>query len=84
VGATQCVWQWNYVSGLFFPTRSGCLFRVFLTFVLIAMHKAWPRLLARMKSNQVSVTKDKELVIASRIWFCLYLFEHQCVHRHLH
>lgn len=43
----------------------------------IAMHKAWPELLNRMKHNQISVTKDQELVIASRTWFCLYLFEHQ-------
>jgi hypothetical protein len=43
----------------------------------LSMHKAWPALLARMKANQASTTKDKELVIASRTWFCLYLFEHQ-------
>ncbi|KAJ7071192.1 hypothetical protein C8F01DRAFT_1109497 [Mycena amicta] len=43
----------------------------------IAMHKAWPVLLKRMNSNQVDLVADRELVVASRIWFCLYLFEHQ-------
>lgn len=87
MGATRYVWQWNCVSGLFFPARVGlpiCISCILTTFIWTAMHKAWPALLARMKANQVSTTKDKELVIASRTWFCLYLFEHQCVHRHLH
>lgn len=43
----------------------------------LAMHKAWPRLLRRMKSNKADAVEDRELVIASRTWFCLYLFEHQ-------
>nr|GAT47837.1 predicted protein [Mycena chlorophos] len=43
----------------------------------LSMHKAWPALLKRMNSNQVDIVADRELVIASRIWFCLYLFEHQ-------
>ncbi|KAJ7042412.1 hypothetical protein C8F04DRAFT_1207929 [Mycena alexandri] len=38
----------------------------------------WPALLKRMNANQVpDLAADRELVIASRIWFCLYLFEHQ-------
>jgi hypothetical protein len=48
-----------------------------ISFVLLAMHKAWPDLLKRMKNNQVSVVHDRDLVVASRTWFCLYLFEHQ-------
>lgn len=48
------------------------------------MHKAWPDLLSRMKNNQMSVIHDRDLVVASRTWFCLYLFEHQCVQCHLH
>ncbi|KAF8213228.1 hypothetical protein K438DRAFT_1803609 [Mycena galopus ATCC 62051] len=43
----------------------------------LSMHKAWPSLLKRMNANQVDLAADRELVIASRIWFCLYLFEHQ-------
>ncbi|KAJ6574941.1 hypothetical protein B0H19DRAFT_619992 [Mycena capillaripes] len=43
----------------------------------LSMHKAWPSLLKRMNANQIDLAADRELVIASRIWFCLYLFEHQ-------
>ncbi|KAF7339790.1 Fungal-trans domain-containing protein [Mycena venus] len=43
----------------------------------LSMHKAWPALLKRMNASQVDLAADRELVIASRIWFCLYLFEHQ-------
>lgn len=32
-----------------------------------------------MKRNNISVTEDKDLVIQTRIWFSLYLFEHQYV-----
>lgn len=41
------------------------------------MHKAWPELYRRMLDNKVDPVEDRELVIASRTWFCLYLFEHQ-------
>ncbi|KAF8973572.1 hypothetical protein BDZ97DRAFT_1690763 [Flammula alnicola] len=43
----------------------------------LSMHKAWPRLLKRMNSNKADIDEDRDLVIASRTWFCLYLFEHQ-------
>lgn len=44
----------------------------------LSLHKAWPKLLRRMESNKVSDgSEDRELVIATRTWFCLYLFEHQ-------
>ncbi|TFY81848.1 hypothetical protein EWM64_g2171 [Hericium alpestre] len=44
----------------------------------LSMHKAWPRLLRRMEANKASDTpEDRELVVSARIWFCLYLFEHQ-------
>lgn len=43
------------------------------------MHKAWPRLLKRMNLNKGENPEDRELVIAARTWFCLYLFEHQYV-----
>lgn len=44
------------------------------------MHKAWPELLKRMKAGKASTSsKDRQLVISSRTWFCLYLFEHQYV-----
>ena len=50
-----------------------------LIFFLVAMHKAWPRLLKRMNLNKGENPEDRELVIAARTWFCLYLFEHQYV-----
>ena len=44
------------------------------------MHKAWPDLYKRMKAGKIGTTsKDRELVVSSRTWFCLYLFEHQYV-----
>ncbi|KXN85678.1 Transcriptional activator of proteases prtT [Leucoagaricus sp. SymC.cos] len=42
-----------------------------------SMHKAWPKLYRRMLNGKVDPVEDRELVIASRTWFCLYLFEHQ-------
>jgi hypothetical protein len=42
------------------------------------MHKAWPRLLKRMDSGKAGTTQeDRDLITATRTWFCLYLFEHQ-------
>ncbi|ESK98052.1 hypothetical protein Moror_488 [Moniliophthora roreri MCA 2997] len=43
----------------------------------LSLHKAWPRLLRRMRSGKTSQGDDHDLVIAARTWFCLYLFEHQ-------
>ncbi|KAI0271423.1 hypothetical protein BC834DRAFT_818298 [Gloeopeniophorella convolvens] len=44
----------------------------------LSLHRAWPKLLRRMESNKASDgPEDRELVIATRTWFCLYLFEHQ-------
>ncbi|KIP12047.1 hypothetical protein PHLGIDRAFT_27644 [Phlebiopsis gigantea 11061_1 CR5-6] len=44
----------------------------------ISMHKAWPDLLNKMQANKVSTTsKERQLVISARTWFCLYIFEHQ-------
>ena len=44
------------------------------------MHKAWPDLHKRMNAGKSGATsKDRELVVSSRTWFCLYLFEHQYV-----
>ncbi|PFH54822.1 hypothetical protein AMATHDRAFT_72582 [Amanita thiersii Skay4041] len=43
----------------------------------LSMHKAWPRLYRRMQNKKIDLKDDKELVIATRTWFCLYLFEHQ-------
>ncbi|KAJ3734654.1 hypothetical protein DFJ43DRAFT_1060921 [Lentinula guzmanii] len=42
----------------------------------LSLHKAWPRLLRRINTKKTS-EEDRDLVIASRTWFCLYLFEHQ-------
>ncbi|KIK70783.1 hypothetical protein GYMLUDRAFT_32836 [Collybiopsis luxurians FD-317 M1] len=42
----------------------------------LSLHKAWPRLLRRIEANKASL-EDRDLVVASRTWFCLYLFEHQ-------
>jgi hypothetical protein len=42
------------------------------------MNKAWPKLLKRINNNKVSSNAaERELVVAARTWFCLYLFEHQ-------
>ncbi|KAG5647575.1 hypothetical protein DXG03_008928 [Asterophora parasitica] len=41
------------------------------------MHRAWPKLLRRMKARKIDSVDDRNLVIATRTWFCLYLFEHQ-------
>ncbi|KAI0778385.1 hypothetical protein BD413DRAFT_466315 [Trametes elegans] len=44
----------------------------------LSMHKAWPELLKRMKAGKASTSsRDRQLVVSSRTWFCLYLFEHQ-------
>ncbi|KAF9020303.1 hypothetical protein BDZ89DRAFT_1138725 [Hymenopellis radicata] len=43
----------------------------------LSLHKAWPMLLQRINNNQANPTDDRELVVASRTWFTLYLFEHQ-------
>lgn len=46
----------------------------------LSLHKAWPKLLRRMQSKSKSAidgSEDRDLVVASRTWFCLYLFEHQ-------
>lgn len=43
----------------------------------LSLHRAWPKLLKRMNNHDVDVNADRELVIGSRTWFCLYLFEHQ-------
>ncbi|KAI6047737.1 hypothetical protein EDC04DRAFT_2619708 [Pisolithus marmoratus] len=45
----------------------------------LSLHKAWPRLFRRMqnRSSSYNPNEDRDLVIASRTWFCLYLFEHQ-------
>ncbi|KAF9076108.1 hypothetical protein BDP27DRAFT_1313911 [Rhodocollybia butyracea] len=43
----------------------------------LSLHKAWPRLLRRMNAKKASREDDRDLVIAARTWFCLYLFEHQ-------
>ncbi|KAJ3968758.1 hypothetical protein EV361DRAFT_805082 [Lentinula raphanica] len=42
----------------------------------LSLHKAWPKLLRRIQTGKAS-EDDRDLVIASRTWFCLYLFEHQ-------
>ena len=68
------VWQWSVVSWhdlLFFLLTYHSL-------IVTAMHKAWPKLLRRMKAGKWGdAHEDHELVVQSRIWFCLYLFEHQ-------
>ncbi|KAI0030204.1 hypothetical protein K488DRAFT_23891, partial [Vararia minispora EC-137] len=44
----------------------------------LSMHKAWPRLLKRLDTGKAAKTQeDRDLITATRIWFCLYLFEHQ-------
>lgn len=44
----------------------------------LSMHKAWPKLLRRLRAGKASDSpEDRQLVISSRTWFCLYVFEHQ-------
>ncbi|KAG9035556.1 hypothetical protein FRB95_011098 [Tulasnella sp. JGI-2019a] len=44
----------------------------------LGIQKAWPRLLKRIHAGKMSTSQEeRELVISSRTWFCLYLFEHQ-------
>ncbi|KAF9270061.1 hypothetical protein L218DRAFT_952259 [Marasmius fiardii PR-910] len=43
----------------------------------LSLHKAWPRLLRRMRAQKSNPKDDRELVVSARTWFCLYLFEHQ-------
>ncbi|KAF8481051.1 hypothetical protein DFH94DRAFT_667683 [Russula ochroleuca] len=44
----------------------------------LSLHKSWPKLLRRIEGNKASDgPEDRELIIAARTWFCLYLFEHQ-------
>jgi hypothetical protein len=45
----------------------------------LSLHEAWPKLLRRMQNRAKGWdgSEDHDLVIASRTWFCLYLFEHQ-------
>ncbi|KAF8560210.1 hypothetical protein OG21DRAFT_1530421 [Imleria badia] len=45
----------------------------------LSLHKAWPKLLRRMQNRTKGTdgSEDRDLVIGSRTWFCLYLFEHQ-------
>ena len=46
----------------------------------IDMHKAWPNLIKRIKSNKTSDDEDERmLVISTRTWFCLYVSERRCV-----
>jgi len=44
----------------------------------LSMHLAWPKLMKRIEAGKASNSaEDRKLITASRIWFCLYLFEHQ-------
>lgn len=47
-------------------------------FGILALHQAWPKLLKRIEAHQATDSaEDRELVVHTRTWFCLYLFEHQ-------
>jgi hypothetical protein len=71
---TLCGWLWSFVR-----IRHVSLGYHKLT-AFSAMHKAWPDLYKRMKAGKIGTTsKDRELVVSSRTWLCLYLFEHQYV-----
>ncbi|KAI5124176.1 hypothetical protein M0805_000982 [Coniferiporia weirii] len=44
----------------------------------LSMHQAWPRLMKRIEAGKATDSpEDRKLITASRVWFCLYLFEHQ-------
>ncbi|KAL0578601.1 hypothetical protein V5O48_003392 [Marasmius crinis-equi] len=42
----------------------------------LSLHKAWPKLLRRMRGQKSSHKDDHDLVIAARTWFCLYLMSY--------
>jgi len=47
----------------------------------LGLHKAWPKLLKKIKSgrklkDQIG-SDEHDLIVCSRIWFALFLFEHQ-------
>jgi hypothetical protein len=68
-------WQWNYVCNRCCTITSVAPteFRF-----MAALHKAWPELHKRMMDPKSGENpEDGKLVVASRTWFCLYLFEHQ-------
>lgn len=51
---------------------------IWLCFFCAAMHQAWPRLMKRIEAGKATdSSEDRKLITASRVWFCLYLFEHQ-------
>ena len=52
---------------------------IFVDTTALALPKAWPQLLKRINTNQANTTDDRDLIVASRTWFALYLFEHQSV-----
>ncbi|KIY62636.1 hypothetical protein CYLTODRAFT_383348 [Cylindrobasidium torrendii FP15055 ss-10] len=43
----------------------------------LSLHKSWPTLMERIVTSQANLIADRELMVASRTWFALYLFEHQ-------
>ncbi|EJU00144.1 hypothetical protein DACRYDRAFT_117704 [Dacryopinax primogenitus] len=47
----------------------------------LGIHKAWPRLLKKIRSGSklkdIRGSDEHDLVVCSRIWFTLFLFEHQ-------
>lgn len=50
----------------------------------VAMHQAWPKLLKRIEAGKASKSaEDRRLITSARTWFCLYLFEHQCVYLYI-
>ena len=46
----------------------------------IGLDQSWPKLVQLIRAGKAADNEEQhELIVSSRTWFCLYLFEHQYV-----
>ncbi|KAH8835706.1 hypothetical protein DL96DRAFT_1575298 [Flagelloscypha sp. PMI_526] len=43
----------------------------------LSLENSWPRLRRRIVTHKADATTDRDLVTGTRLWLCLYLYEHQ-------
>jgi hypothetical protein len=49
----------------------------------IGLDQSWPKLVRLIREGKAADNEEQhELIVSSRTWFCLYLFEHQYVPGH--
>lgn len=49
----------------------------------IGLDQSWPKLVRLIREGKAADNEEQhELIVSSRTWFCLYLFEHQYVSGH--